>query len=76
MTPWNPNGVALKVISWRTTATLTTMLISFFITGNIDMALKIGVFEVVAKIALQYFHERVWTKVTFGLQAVSKDYQI
>ena len=52
------------------------MLISFFITGNIDMALKIGVFEVVAKIALQYFHERVWTKVTFGLQAVSKDYQI
>ena len=36
------------------------------------MALKIGVFEVVAKIALQYFHERVWTKVTFGLQAVSK----
>jgi adenylylsulfate kinase len=66
----------LKVISWRTTATLTTMLISFLITGNIDMALKIGVFEVIAKIALQYFHERIWTKVTFGLKPMAKDYQI
>tara|TARA_Y100001935_G_C17291330_1_gene503515 strand:+ start:1928 stop:2152 length:225 start_codon:yes stop_codon:yes gene_type:complete len=66
----------LKVISWRTTATLTTMLISFFITGNVDMALKIGVFEVVAKIALQYLHERVWTNIKFGLRTVSKDYQI
>ena len=65
-----------KVISWRVTATLTTMLISFLITGNVDMALKIGVFEVLAKIALQYLHERVWTKVTFGLKPVTKDYQI
>ena len=47
-----------KVISWRVTATVTTMVISFLITGNIDMALKIGVFELVAKILLQYFHER------------------
>jgi len=46
----------LKVISWRITATLTTMLISFFITGNIDMALKIGLFELTAKILLQYAH--------------------
>lgn len=40
------------------------------------MALKIGVFEVIAKIALQYFHERIWTKVTFGLKPMAKDYQI
>lgn len=66
----------LKVISWRLTATLTTMLISFFITGNVDMALKIGVFEVVSKIVLQYLHERLWTKVSFGLKPMPKDYQI
>tara|TARA_A100001015_G_scaffold262080_1_gene308047 strand:- start:5151 stop:5375 length:225 start_codon:yes stop_codon:yes gene_type:complete len=65
-----------KVISWRITATVTTMLISFFITGAIDMALKIGVFEVFAKILLQYLHERVWTNVKFGFHDTSKDYQI
>ena len=32
------------------------------------MALKIGVFELVAKILLQYLHERVWTKIKFGLR--------
>ena len=66
-----------KVISWRVTATVTTMVISFFITGNLDVALKIGVFEVTAKILLQYFHERVWARVKFGLPVSnSKDYQI
>ncbi len=66
----------LKVISWRVTATLTTMVISFLITGNVDMALKIGIFEVTAKILLQYFHERIWTKVRFGLHHSSGDYHI
>ena len=65
-----------KVISWRITATLTTMLISYLITGKIDMALKIGVFEVLAKILLQYFHERIWTKIKFGLKETVMDYQI
>ncbi len=65
----------LKVISWRITATVTTMLISFFITGNIDMALKIGVFELTAKILLQYGHERVWTKIKYGRYTVG-EYQI
>jgi uncharacterized membrane protein len=66
----------IKVISWRFTATLTTMIISFFITGHIALALKIGVFEVVAKIFLQYVHERVWLKIPFGLSKKSMDYQI
>jgi len=66
----------LKVISWRLTATLTTMVISLLITGNLDMALKIGVFELVAKILLQYLHERVWTKIKFGLRPLHGDYHI
>ena len=34
-----------KVISWRFTATMTTIIISFIITGNTDFAVKIGVIE-------------------------------
>ena len=52
------------------------LIISFFITGHIALALKIGVFEVVAKIFLQYVHERVWLKIPFGLSKKSMDYQI
>lgn len=64
-----------KVISWRFTATMTTIIISFIITGNTDFAVKIGVIEVVAKIALQYFHERMWFKIKFGAPK-PLDYQI
>lgn len=66
----------LRVISWRFTATVTTMVISLLITGSIDTALKIGVLEVVAKIALQYVHERVWMKIKFGMVKPTGDYQI
>jgi uncharacterized membrane protein len=65
-----------RVLSWRITATVTTMFISFLITGNLDMTLKIGVFEITSKILLQYIHERLWTKIKFGLYSSSKDYHI
>ena len=66
-----------KAISWRITATVTTTVISYFITGQIATALKIGVIEVVAKMALYYFHERAWANSSFGLtKAKSSDYQI
>jgi uncharacterized membrane protein len=64
-----------KVISWRVTATMTTIIISYIITGNTDFALKIGLGEVGAKIALQYVHERLWSKTKFGLPK-PMDYQI
>ena len=56
----------LKGITWRFLATLTTIVISWLITGEIEMALSIGGIEVFAKMALYYFHERTWNKVKLG----------
>jgi len=64
-----------KALSWRVTATATTTVISFMITGSIAAALKIGAIEAIAKMALYYFHERAWTKVKYGLHQ-PLDYQI
>lgn len=64
----------LKAISWRFTATTTTIIVSWFVTGTVDMALKIGGVELFAKLFLQYAHERLWTRIRFGLMPV--DYQI
>lgn len=55
-----------KAFSWRVLATLTTMIISYFVTGSIAVALSIGSIEVVAKIFLYYFHERLWAWVQAG----------
>ncbi len=67
----------LKAISWRTVGTIDTMVIAFFITGNLIWALSIGSIEVFTKMVLYYFHERAWEKTNFGrIKVVKNDYQI
>jgi uncharacterized membrane protein len=53
----------LKTFTWRCLGTLDTMLISYFLTGKLDIALSIGGIEVVTKMVLYYFHERAWIKL-------------
>jgi len=57
-----------KTISWRIIGTLDTMLVSWFITGNWKWGLVIGGVEVITKMVLYFFHERVWYKFSkFGV---------
>jgi uncharacterized membrane protein len=65
-----------KAFSWRITATITTVIISYIITKQIDTALKIGLIEVFAKMLIFYGHERLWLKSSFGLIKENPDYQI
>ena len=58
----------LKTISWRIIGTIDTMLLSWWITGNPVMGLKIGMLEVVSKMILYYLHERAWYRINFGLE--------
>ncbi len=50
----------LKGVSWRVVGTIDTIIISYFVTGKIHLALSIGSIEVFTKIALFYFHDRAW----------------
>ena len=56
----------VKGVSWRALGTIDTIILSFIVTGSITNALKIGATEVVTKIILYYFHERIWDIVPFG----------
>lgn len=56
----------VKAISWRILGTLDTIVISWFITGQIAMALSIGSIEVVTKMVLYFFHERLWNIIKWG----------
>jgi len=67
----------VKTISWRTVGTLDTVIISYFITGNLKMAASIGSIELFTKMILYYYHERLWNKISFGKKKpTSNDYQI
>lgn len=67
----------IKTVSWRTVGTIDTMVISYFITGNLVMAVSIGSIEVVTKMVLYYFHERAWNATDFGrIKVMENDYHI
>ena len=51
---------ALKTITWRIIGTIDTFLLSWLITGNIKIGATIGAVEVITKMVLYYFHERIW----------------
>lgn len=58
----------VKSISWRLIGTLDTIIISWFITGEVAMALTIGSIEIVTKMLLYFFHERIWNIIKWGKQ--------
>lgn len=56
----------VKSISWRAIGTLDTIIISYFITGELSFALSIGGIELVTKMILYVIHERIWNTVKWG----------
>ena len=52
----------IKTVSWRIVGTIDTMVIAYFLTGEVQVALSIGSVEVFTKMILYYFHERFWNK--------------
>lgn len=61
----------VKAITWRFIGTLDTILISWFITGNPLTGLKIGLAEVLTKMLLYYFHERLWFKINLDKETTN-----
>lgn len=51
-----------KTISWRLIGTLDTLFLSWFLSGDLYVGLKIGGIELISKMVLYYFHEQVWFK--------------
>ncbi|WP_022851595.1 adenylyl-sulfate kinase [Limisalsivibrio acetivorans] len=60
----------IKAFSWRITATLVTATIVYIIFGRFELALLAGGLESVSKIFLYFFHERIWSRIGFGIKKV------
>jgi len=52
----------LKTITWRVVGTIDTMILGWLVTGDLKLGLAIGGFEVLTKMLLYFFHERIWYK--------------
>jgi adenylylsulfate kinase len=58
----------IKSITWRLTATATTIILVDIFTGQLDVALTVGGLELVLKMFLYYLHERGWGQLKYGIR--------
>ena len=70
-----PGRSLAKAISWRIVASLTTFLITFVIFRQrisgpyreiLEASTLVLIFDVIIKITIYYFHERLWTNIAWG----------
>ncbi|MFT5846828.1 MAG: putative membrane protein [Psychroserpens sp.] len=59
-----------KTITWRVIGTLDTVILSWIISGSPTTGLQIGLAEVITKMLLYYFHERVWFKINLSKDGI------
>ena len=61
-----PSRSIVKSISWRLLGTLDTFIISWIVTGETSIAFSIGSIELITKMVLYFFHERIWNTIKWG----------
>ncbi len=62
-----PKRHLAKALTWRLIASLTTFIIGWIVTGDMHFGAAIGGFDVIIKIVLYYFHERMWYHSKYGV---------
>lgn len=63
VTPSGRRVHVAKMFTWRVAATATTVVVTFAVTGDLLVGATVGGIEAFAKMALYYWHERVWASV-------------
>ena len=56
----------VKSVLWRVICIVVSIVTSFFLTGNLDIAVAIGTVYNAITMVLYYFHERLWDKIGWG----------
>lgn len=62
-----------KAVSWRIVATLTTIILVFIFSKNLELGTIVGITELVSKTVIYYIHERVWNLLNFGRKVKVSD---
>tara|TARA_B100001013_G_scaffold343957_1_gene272896 strand:+ start:2242 stop:2463 length:222 start_codon:yes stop_codon:yes gene_type:complete len=65
----------VKALSWRVVAVLITATVALRITGELAIAIEIGLLDTLIKLFIYYGHERLWLKIPYG-KLPPTDYQI
>lgn len=60
------NRSFVKSLTYRVFGTITSWAVVYVITGKGSLASLIAFWETIVKVAVYYWHERVWDKIKWG----------
>lgn len=66
VTSEKPVRSVVKALSWRVIGTIDTMVVSWFVTGEVSVAAAIASVDFLTKMLLYFFHERIWNTIKWG----------
>ena len=56
----------VKTISWRVTVSIISFVISYWLTGSLELASMLMASKVIVNSIWYFVHERIWNKIHFG----------
>ena len=62
-----------KTISWRVVATVSNFFVVLVFTGELALSIGVGAATAIVNIIFYYAHERIWNKMTWGLNNVREN---
>ena len=57
----------VKTISWRVLVSTASFLVSWYVTGSLELAGILLASKAILNTVLYYGHERLWSKVNWGV---------
>jgi uncharacterized membrane protein len=57
-----------KTISWRVTVSIISFVISYWLTGSLELAGMLMASKVIVNSIWYFIHERLWNKINFGIK--------
>jgi len=61
----------VRALTWRCTAFIITITVSFLFTGSFNKAMEIGLVDSSIKLISHFIHDRLWLKTTCWLKPSS-----
>lgn len=56
----------VKAFSWRIFASFITVIVVWFVSGDLQIGFGVGIMDFVLKLIAYYGHERIWANIAWG----------
>ena len=62
-----------RTLTWRASGVPVAMVLTFLMTGDLQLGIGLGISYNLVRFATHYLHERMWSRVKWGIEDLSQE---